>query len=100
MGRTQGDLIDELTKRVDTLALALEGVRAISTLEIAHIKDGLKDIQVIIKDLQLVGPKLAERVATLEQRCAALEKVSDRGWQVWLALLGALLALAVTLFRK
>lgn len=88
MARTHGELLDELTKRVDALALALEGVRAASTVELAHIKDGLKDVQAVVKEVQLTATRAGERVAALEQRCAALEKQSDRGWQMWLAALG------------
>ncbi len=99
MARTHGELIDELTKRVDALALALEGVRTVSTVEIAHLKDSLKDLQATTKEAQQALAKPAERVASLEQRCAALEKQSDRGWQLWLAALGfgfGLLSLLIT----
>ena len=48
------------------------------------------------------------RVAVLEQRCAFLEKLLDEGrtrrWQVWLAVLGAIvsafIALTIALIRK
>jgi hypothetical protein len=108
MARTQGELLDELTKRVDAITLALEGVRTISTVEITHIKDGLREAQSFLKELQLADSKLAERIAALEQRCAALEKQSDRGFNFGQAAIisgismigGALLSLLVQLAIK
>ncbi|HXD88168.1 MAG TPA: hypothetical protein VN641_16895 [Urbifossiella sp.] len=38
--------------------------------------------------------------AALEERCQALQKLSDRGWQGWLALVGAAVALLVALIKK
>lgn len=80
MARTQGELLDELTKRVDVLTLALEGVRTVSTVELTHIKDTVREMQSLLRELQLADSKLAERVAALEQRCVTLEKNSDRGF--------------------
>ena len=108
MARTQGELISELTKRVDSLTLAIEGIRSVSTVEIAHIKELLRDVQGLLKELQSADSKLTERVATLEQRCAALEKHSDRGWNIGQAAIisvismigGALLSLLVQLALK
>lgn len=100
MARTQGDRLDELTKRVDSLALAIEGLRTASTVEIAHVRELLKDVQSVVKEVQTGQTKLTERTAALEQRCAALEKQADRGWQLWLALIGAGLALIVAIFKK
>ena len=85
VARTQGQLLDELTKRVDALALALEGLRTSSTVEMSYIKEGVRELQVLSREIQASESKLAERVAALEQRCAAMEKLSDRGWQVRLA---------------
>lgn len=59
-------MLDELAKRVDTLALALESVRTSATVEIAHIKDGLKDVQALLKELQSMVGKGSERLASLE----------------------------------
>ncbi len=97
---TQGERIDELTKRLDAIALALEGVRTTVVIEIEHLEENLKRHQSELKDFQQLQLRTTERLAIVEQRCVALEKVSDRHWQVWLALAGAGLALLVAFLKK
>ena len=101
MARTQaelGGLLDELTKRVDALTLLLEGTRTISTVEIAHLKDGIREAQALVKELQLGATKVAERIAELEQRCAALEKQSDRGYSFGQAAINSLISMVGSAF--
>lgn len=82
MPRTHSEAIDELTKRVDALALALEGLRTLSTVEIEHFKGQIKELQAVSKDVQGLCAKAAERIAALEERAKALEKGTDRIWQL------------------
>lgn len=81
MPRTHSDAIDELTKRVDALALALEGLRTLSTVEIEHFKGQIKELQTVSKEVQASCAKTAERIAALEERAKSLEKGTDRRWQ-------------------
>lgn len=41
----------------------------------------------------------SQRIASVEERTRQLEKLSDRGWQVWLALIAAGLALLVAFLK-
>ncbi len=100
MAKSQADQIERLNSRVDDLALAIERLETSSGIEIGQLKELLKDIQATIKEMNLSQSKLAERVATLEQRCTALEKVADRSWQGWLAIIAAGLALLVALLKR
>jgi uncharacterized protein YoxC len=100
MAKSQALLLENLSDRVETLALAMEGLRARSGVQIDQLQALIKDIQATIKELNLSSSKLAERVAALEQRCAALEKVADRSWQVWLAIIGAGVALFVAHLKR
>jgi hypothetical protein len=42
---------------------------------------------------------LTSKLAGLEEKARMLEKLSDRGWQVWIAIFGAGLALLISLLK-
>jgi chromosome segregation ATPase len=77
MPRTHSEAIDELTKRVDALALALEGLRTLTTVESEHFKGQLKELQASVKEVQALIGKAALGLATLEERMKSLEKGTD-----------------------
>jgi hypothetical protein len=64
------------------------------------LKEAVKELKQSDQKQTDVDHDTIRRIAVLEQRCAALEKHSDRSWQVWLALLGALVALLIAIFKK
>ena len=100
---TQGERIDELSKRLDAIALALEGVRTTVVIEIDHLEENLKRHQSELKDNQQLHLRTTERLAILEQRCVALEKGSDRTWQLAPMVISAvavLISLLVAFLKK
>ena len=54
----------------------------------------------IDEQMQIKIVELSSRLATTEEKCRMLEKLSDRGWQGWLALIGAGLALLVAFLKR
>jgi DNA repair exonuclease SbcCD ATPase subunit len=97
---TAKQLIDELKRELDKLTAAAEKQRDLN--DFAH---GAFDSQ--LKEAKERVEKIEERVRVgelkltdLEGRVKALEKGTDRNWQVWLALIGAGLALIVAFLKK
>ena len=82
--------IDALTRRLDEGASLLQS----SLLKIAALEQRIVHLE------QRALEFAPSRIAVVEQRCAQLEKQSDRRWQVWLAILGSVLALLIALLRK
>ncbi len=103
MAKSQAEQLERLDSRIDNLTLVVERLLTRSELQIEQLQEQLKDILASIRELNLSGSRLAERVAALEQRCAALEKLSDRGWGLGQAVIvsaismigGALLSLLI-----
>lgn len=97
---TAKQLIDELKRELDKLTAAAEKQRDLN--DFAH---GAFDSQ--LKEAKEKADRSDERVrgleiktVDLEGRVKALEKGTDRNWQVWLALIGAGLALLVAFLKK
>jgi hypothetical protein len=93
VAKTNTEKIEELTARV------AEQFPLIN-YQLGELKRDIDEIKQSVQKSIDSANDFNSRLSALEQRCAALEKHSDRTWQVWLALLGALLALAVALFKK
>ena len=77
MAKSHTDLIDELTKRLDTLALLLEAVRTSTSTEIEHLKEFRRESQAAGREVQQAVAKLTERVAAQDERLKVLEKHAD-----------------------
>lgn len=96
-----------LTQRIESIASKLEELdRAIESLsDIAdfhkdHLEAQLAERVRIDEQLQNKIVDLSSRLSTTEEKCRMLEKLSDRGWQGWLALIGAGLALLVAFLKR
>ena len=63
------------------------------------LTERVENVKQDVEHLNRRNDELLTKLATLEERCLALQKLSDRGWQTWLALIGAGLAILVA-FRK
>jgi hypothetical protein len=87
--RNQADTERELAVFVSTQKIRQENLEKL-----------MLDQTVTITKLQERLVDLATKITSLEERCKALELGSSRSWQVWLALLGASLALLVALLKK
>ena len=103
MPRTHTELIDELTKRVDTLSLAVEAIRSGSLVEVDHLKESARTVQSLVRELEKFDRELAVRFASLDERCKALEKGTDRTWQLAPIIISAvaiLVSLIVAFVKK
>lgn len=97
---TKAELAGEITKQLQELLKDFAAFREITNLRVNLHEGQLADRVRVDDTLQQKLAELMSKVATIEERSRALEKLSDRGWQVWLALVGAGLALLVALLRK
>ena len=92
-GRTNSEKIDSLQVDVTRLAADLDNLEEKSSTEADSLHEQVGRLT--------ERANAAERdIAVVQQRCTSLEKLSDRHWQVWLALLSGLIALVVAIFRK
>jgi hypothetical protein len=57
-------------------------------------------LELLVEQLQLRLAAVEGRNVATEERCRNLEKLSDRSWQGWLALIGAGLALLVAFLKN
>ena len=116
-GKSPTQRIDELTARVRDLEAALDTYQKVTDLALKTIEGQVSDRAKIedelrnkVADLAIKNAALEERVRgqekNWEERARTLEKTSDRGWQLWLAVLGfafgllSLLATAVLQLKK
>lgn len=91
--KTNTERIVELLQRVEQLGTKLD-----ERSETFRDADG--DQQANVKALEKANEALIQRIAVLEEKCANLQRGSDRAWQVWLALIGAGLSLVISLVKK
>jgi len=99
-GPTLSRRVDELTKRVQELEAVLDKYRALNDVLLKSLESQVVERVKVDDLLQNKQAEMAAKTAVVEERCRALEKHSDRSWQVWLALTGAGLALLVALLKK
>ena len=100
MSQTNTDRINDLVKEVAILGTKLDERSAQSSKDNEKILSELASTRDELKQTLDRVAALEAKNATLEERCQALQKLSDRGWQGWLALIGAGLALLVALLKK
>lgn len=87
------------TERINTISSELDRLGARFEERTDRLYEADREQKADIKTMEKSVEGLLQRNASLEQRCAALEKQSDRGWQLWLAALGfgfGLISLLVT----
>jgi hypothetical protein len=114
-GRTNTEKIDDLARQVVILTRDVEHLTADFRNQNTGSTAELAEVRKAGEALGRVAEGLLHRVANLEQfkpaelplvtqRIAHLEKLVEDGrtrrWQVWLAILGAALALDVALVRR
>jgi hypothetical protein len=73
-GKSPTQRIEELTAQFRQLETAFETYRAVNDLKVQQLEGRDAD--------------LTAKNATLEERARQQEKTSDRGWQLWVAVLG------------
>ncbi len=87
---------DGVTTRLSAFSKKLDETD--SQLQIALQKIAVLEQQLIHAEAQLQSVSPA-RVAVLEQRITQLEKHSDRGWQIWLAILAGFIGMLVAILK-
>lgn len=93
MAQTNTDRINALSREVAEISTRLnERANLYESADLAQRQD--------IQRLEGTVELLLQRITSLEERCKSLEKHSDRSWQIWLALLGSLLAIIVAFAKK
>lgn len=100
MAQTNTDRINDLMKDVAILGAKYDERWAQALKENQQAHRELEAVRVELKELLKRLSALEAKNASLEERCQALQKLSDRGWQGWLALIGAGLAIIVALIKK
>lgn len=85
-GKTVSQKVDELTEKV-------VGHIPTANYRLDELKDEMAELQERVRVGEI-------KLTDLEGRVKALEKGTDRNWQVWLALIGAGLALLVAFLKK
>jgi hypothetical protein len=99
--------VEELLKRVHELEKLFEAARVLVEFRAKTFEGQLADrvkseeqLQRRVDELQQKVNDQAAKNAALEEKTRHLEKLSDRTWQVWLALLVAFLGLIVAYLKK
>ena len=90
----------ELDDELKTVSSKFDKALALNESELDEVMTKLNKIEAAIEKLQDKQSELSAKIAALEAQTKAIEKISDRHWQVWLALGGAILALLVSLLKK
>ena len=106
--------VPTLTERVEELRRDLAAIkismareetmshmsRSAGAAKYSELHSGIEKLQDKFGGLEKSLGDTQKQIATLEAQTKALDKFSDRHWQVWLALGGAVLALLVSLLKK
>jgi hypothetical protein len=98
--QTNSDRINDRVQKVAILGTKLDERSAQSAKDHEHLREELASTRIELRQAVDRIVAVEARNAVLEERCQALQKLSDRGWQIWLALIGAGLALLVAFLKK
>lgn len=114
-GKTNTERIQELSDKIAAhmpyTELKLQDLRREIDSLAGKFTDSASDLQSARRTIAVLEQRIehleqraqeapSSRIAVVEQRCAQIEKQSDRRWQVWLAILGSFLALLIAVLRK
>ena len=92
--------VETIDEQLDELEDLFENQRLVAEFRLSELARQLIERVRIDEQLQNKIVELSSRLATTEEKCRMLEKLSDRGWQGWLALIGAGLALLVAFLKR
>ena len=98
--KTDGEKIDDLMERVAKIGTALDQRSAQFIDADERLRTEVTGLRDDLRRMTERNAALESRLAVVEQRCAALEKQTDRTSQVWLALIVAGVGLVVSLVKK
>ncbi|MBY0460381.1 MAG: hypothetical protein K2V38_23955 [Gemmataceae bacterium] len=88
MAKTHGDRLETIEEQLAKMERSVELNRTTSDIHSEYTKAAIRELQAIVKEMQAEAVRRAEADAKFDQRCAALEKQADRGWQMWLGACG------------
>ncbi len=89
-----------LESEVTTIAAEFDKGLALNKARLEDLSSSIKKLEATIEKLQEKQSEATAKLAAFDERLKALDKISDRHWQIWLAIGGAALALLVALLKK
>ena len=99
--------VRELKSELQAITSKLEKGFSLDEVKLDGLRGNADELRLVLKRLESAIDKLQDKqnelstkTAALEAQVKSLEKISDRHWQVWLALGGAGLALLVAFIKK
>lgn len=92
-GPTKDELAGEIAVRLRELEQTSQGFRAFAETALKHHEVQLADSRKIEDQLQARVLEHSTKIASIEERCKSLEKLSDRAWGITQAITVALLSL-------
>lgn len=98
--KTDGQKVDDLTERVVRLetAFAHRSEKADEAAE--QFRAELADLRAELRRIAERQTAADTKNAATDQRVVTLEKHGDRAWQVWLAVIAAVLAVVVAVVKR
>lgn len=97
---TLSQQVEAIDEEIDELVAAFESHRIVTEFHLKELDKQMVERIRFEEQLQLRLAELSTKLAALEETSRMLEKLSDRGWQGWLALIGAGLALLVAFLKR
>ena len=97
---TLSEKLEELRREFTEFRISVIREETAGKLTMSSSLEKLAEVRTIVEKIPERLAAIESRISALEAHTKALEKVSDRHWQVWLALGGAVLALLVSLLKK
>jgi hypothetical protein len=97
---TLTQLVQELTRRFDDVVSDFKEYLIVTDNDVKRLEAELAERKKAEERLSDRVDELMRKNAVLEERCRNLEKLSDRNWQGWLALIAAGVAILIALFKK
>lgn len=77
MARTQAERLDELGEKLVQLTIAVERSDAARGVELAQIKERLREVEALLREFQQAQAKSAEQNAARDQQLRALDRLTD-----------------------
>jgi hypothetical protein len=92
--------VEELTKRVQDLEAVLDKLRELYELRLSNVEGLLAERSKADEQLIARVTELTAKLAAAEAQCKSLEKLSDRQWSLWLAVIGLAFGIVIALVKK
>ena len=98
--RNNTDKINDLAREVAVLGAKSDERAANAVIAETLARERMASTEEELKEMREKHAIVEAKLAATEERCRSLEKNSDRGWQFWLAILAAGVAILIALLKK